>query len=112
MPLVSPRFRSLRLVVLGLALGGAPLPGLAAQAAPAAGRVLTLDEALGLARQNNPALQSARNARRTFAASVSTTASWKPRAMDGASASSASRATAACTASRTAVLRPLNDRSK
>jgi outer membrane protein len=70
MPLVSPRSRLLRLVVLGLALGGAPRPDLAAQAAPAAGRVLTLDEALGLARQNNPALQSARNARRTAAAAV------------------------------------------
>jgi outer membrane protein len=70
MSLVSPRSRLLRLVVLGLALGGAPRPDLAAQSAPAAGRVLTLDEALGLARQNNPALQSARNARRTAAAAV------------------------------------------
>lgn len=53
----------------GLALvpSGAPLR---AQPAPGGARVLTLDEALVLARQNNPAFQNARNARRTAAAAV------------------------------------------
>ena len=56
-------------LALGLAVGGA-LPAPALAQAPAPGAVLTLTDALALARRNNPALQSATNARRTAAAAV------------------------------------------
>ena len=46
-------------------------PTLAAtQTAPAPGAIITLTDALALARRNNPALQSSMNARRTAAAAV------------------------------------------
>ncbi len=59
-------------LALSLAVGGA-LPALATAqtpAAPAPGSVLTLADALTLARRNNPVLQTATNARRTAAAAV------------------------------------------
>lgn len=61
-------------LVLSLVAGGA-LPALAAAQvpaapAPAAGTVLTLADALTLARRNNPALQTITNARRTAAAAL------------------------------------------
>lgn len=69
-----PRFAPMRThafaLVLSLAVGGA-VPALAtAQNAPAPGAVITLTDALALARRNNPALQTSTNARRTAAAAV------------------------------------------
>lgn len=52
-------------------VSGAMRPAAAlAQAAPAAGNVLTLADAITLARRNNPGLQTSLNARRTAAANV------------------------------------------
>ncbi|MBY0489426.1 MAG: TolC family protein [Gemmatimonadaceae bacterium] len=61
---------------LGFALALATVTGglrptqAVAQAAPAAGNVLTLADAITLARRNNPGLQTSLNARRTAAANV------------------------------------------
>ena len=57
-------------LALGLAVAGAGPSLAAAQAAPASGAIITLTDALALARRNNPALQNATNARRTAAAAV------------------------------------------
>ncbi len=62
-------------LALGLAVTGLVVVGTApiratAQTAPASGPVITLTDALALARRNNPALQSSTNARRTAAAAV------------------------------------------
>ena len=70
----STRFVPMRLstfaLALGLAVAGAGPSLAAAQAAPASGAIITLTDALALARRNNPALQNATNARRTAAAAV------------------------------------------
>ncbi len=61
---------------LGIAIALASVPGVlptavaSAQAAPAAGNVLTLADAITLAKRNNPTLASSINARRTAAANV------------------------------------------
>lgn len=59
-------------VVLATAAGAAVTSSLGAQAAPAVapGGVLTLADAIALARRNNPTYQNAMNARRTAAAQV------------------------------------------
>jgi len=57
-------------LAFGLAVAGTGPSLAAAQAAPASGAIITLTDALALARRNNPALQSATNARRTAAAAV------------------------------------------
>jgi len=77
--LSSTRFVPMRIHAFALALGQA-VSGLAiiaavplvaaAQTAPTPGPVITLTDALALARRNNPALQSSTNARRTAAAAV------------------------------------------
>ncbi|HEY0932020.1 MAG TPA: TolC family protein [Gemmatimonas sp.] len=63
-----------RTVALAAGLLGSTVPFLAeaqaAPAAPTAGALLTLADALALARRNNPALQTALNARRTASANV------------------------------------------
>jgi len=56
--------------VTGLAIIAAVPLVAAAQTAPAPGPVITLTDALALARRNNPVLQSSTNARRTAAAAV------------------------------------------
>lgn len=72
----STRFVPMRTIAFALALSlavGGAAPALAfaqTPAAPAPGSVLTLADALTLARRNNPSLQSANNARRTAAAAV------------------------------------------
>ena len=74
----STRFVPMRIhasaLAFVLALGLAVVatgPTLAdAQSAPAPGAIITLTDALALARRNNPALQSSTNARRTAAAAV------------------------------------------
>lgn len=72
--LSSTRFVPMRLhafaFVLGLAVVGTGPTFVAAQTAPAPGAIVTLTDALALARRNNPALQSSTNARRTAAAAV------------------------------------------
>ena len=57
-------------LALSLAVGGATPALTAAQTAPTPGAVITLTDALALARRNNPALQTSTNARRTAAAAV------------------------------------------
>ena len=66
---VLMRIRALAIALASFAgaLASAPL---GAQAAPAAGGVLTLADAVALARRNNPTLQNSVNARRTAAAQV------------------------------------------
>lgn len=56
-------------LALATTIGFAPVAA-TAQGAPAAGNVLTLADAITLARRNNPGLQSSLNARRTAAANV------------------------------------------
>lgn len=60
---------ALGLAVTGLVVVGLPIRA-TAQTAPASGAVITLTDALALARRNNPALRSSINARRTAAAAV------------------------------------------
>jgi outer membrane protein len=62
-------FHVLALALAATAAAAAPALG-RAQAAPTAGNVLTLADAITLARRNNPALQNSINARRTAAANV------------------------------------------
>lgn len=64
---MKPYAFALALAVAAAALAPASV---AAQSVPAAGAVITLTDALALARRNNPTLQSATNARRTAAAAV------------------------------------------
>ncbi|WP_337171136.1 TolC family protein [Gemmatimonas aurantiaca] len=60
-----------RTVVLALGLAGAVMPSVAsAQPAASTGAILTLTDALALARRNNPDLQKSLNARRTAAANA------------------------------------------
>ena len=60
-----------RTVVLALGLAGAVMPSVAsAQPATSTGAILTLTDALTLARRNNPDLQKSLNARRTAAANT------------------------------------------
>ena len=57
-------------LALALAAAAVAPAAVAAQSAPAPGAVITLTDALALARRNNPTLQSATNARRAAAAAV------------------------------------------
>ena len=57
-------------LALAVATAAVAPASVAAQSAPAAGAVITLTDALALARRNNPTLQSATNARRAAAAAV------------------------------------------
>jgi outer membrane protein len=62
--------RSFPLLVAGWLTALPQLSSQNAPAVPASGPVLTLTDALALAKRNNPTLQSAQNARRTAAATV------------------------------------------
>ena len=70
----STRFVPMRIhafaFAISLAVVGTVPTVMAAQTGPATGTVVTLADALALARRNNPALQTTTNARRTAAAAV------------------------------------------
>lgn len=64
------RFHVYALALVAAATAALPERVAAQGGAPAPGSVLSLDDALALARRNNPTLQNATNARRTAAAAV------------------------------------------